>query len=274
MGKLIRFWQKDTLNKLIALVVLVIILAVGTQVYLLLATPGGKTFLASFIPTPTPSVDEIFKLGAETSTAEVLLTSSALIPTITTMPFTPMASLLTPTLTPTPANLLSGPTDPASTLVPATAPAPSSTPTRKPTSPTGKCLPAKDAQAGKVVDVVDGNTVRVLIGDLVYVVRYIGVNVPQDPAYAQVSAATNAQLVYAKEIKLYAEGTDKDESNRLLRYVVVADSTLVNQELIRRGLATADTSTYACSSDFTAAEQDARTDRAGMWKTIQPQTTP
>jgi endonuclease YncB( thermonuclease family) len=144
------------------------------------------------------------------------------------------------------------------------------TPSRTPLAASGSCLPEKEAQAGTVVDIVNGNTVRVLIGDLVYAVRYIGVVAPEDPNFAQLSSYQNSQLVYLKKVKLYAEDKDKDESNRLLRYVVVGDSLLVNQELIRLGVATAATSTYGCSIEFSAAEQDARANHVGMWKANQP----
>jgi endonuclease YncB( thermonuclease family) len=125
-------------------------------------------------------------------------------------------------------------------------------------------------QVGKVLEVVDGNTIRVLINDLVYVVRYIGVDLPQDPNFTDLSRYTNGEIVYAKEVKLYAEGADVDENNRLLRYVVVGDSILANQELIRRGLATAAKSSFACAARFLAAEADAKTDRSGIWKVSQP----
>ena len=261
---MVQFWQKDLINKLIVLVGLIILVGVGVLVYLLVDTPGGKTFLASFSPSSTPSVQEIFKQGAETSTAKAVLTGTALVPTITTQPFTPMVK---DTSTPTPT--LVGIVPPA-TPTPTSTPSASSTPTRRAISTNGKCPPGKIVQVGKVVDVVDGNTVRVLIGELVFVVRYIGVDVPKDENFAQLSAAINAKTVYAKEVKLYSDTSDKDDNNRLLRYVVVGDSLLVNQELIQQGLATAGTSSYACAEDFAAAEQSAKTDRSGIWKAAQP----
>lgn len=273
MGKLIRFWQKDVINKLIVLVALFIVVALGVQIYVLVGTPVGKSFLSSLVPTPTLDFNELFKHGEETSTAEAVQTRAAIIPTITTMPFTPLVKASTPSSTPSPSPTAPpAPGSSASSSIPSPSAAisPTPTPTRRPTSLSGKCLPGKSPQAGKVVDVIDGNTVRVLVGDLVYTIRYIGVEVPLDLNYAQLSTFTNGQLVYAKEVKLYADGADKDDNNRLLRYVVVGDSTLVNQELIRKGLATAATTSYACAADFSAAEQDAKTDHIGIWKSSQP----
>jgi endonuclease YncB( thermonuclease family) len=278
MGNLIKFWRKDIINKLIVVVGLVIVLTLGIQIYILTATPGGEAFMARFRPTQTLSVDQIFRLGEQTATAEAASTSRAFIPTITTMPMTPR--VISPSGTPTAsvtaaAQATQTPTT-AATSTPTTAPSstlaagPSVTPTSKPVSASGSCPSRKNEQVGKVLEVIDGNTVRVLINDLVYVVRYIGVDVPKDPNFTDLSRFINGELVYAKEIKLYSEGTDADENNRLLRYVVVNDSTLVNQELIRRGLATAATSSYVCAADFQAAEQAAKTDRSGLWQVSQP----
>jgi endonuclease YncB( thermonuclease family) len=276
MLNLIRFWRKDIVNKLIVLVVLVIVVIVGIQIYFLVFTPAGKTLVARFSPTQTLSVQDLFKHGGETTTAEAVQTLKAVIPTITTMPFTPMANLqkasVTATNTPKApgASLTPGPS-PLPTTAPGTPTiVPSITPTRLPTSLGGTCLVKTSPQTGKVVDVIDGNTIRVLLGDLVYVVRYIGVEVPEDATFAQVSSATNGQMVFAKEVKLYADGADKDAANRLLRYVVVGNATLVNQALIRAGLATALNAAYSCTGDFAGAEQDARSAHAGMWKSSQP----
>jgi len=120
------------------------------------------------------------------------------------------------------------------------------------------------------MDIISGTTVRVLIGDLVYVVRYLGVVAPQNPSFAQLSQSQNGQMVYLKNVKLYAEDIDKDESNRLLRYVVVGDSTFVNQELVLQGLATTAATPYGCSTEFSAAEQYAKTNHIGLWQVNQP----
>jgi endonuclease YncB( thermonuclease family) len=275
MGKLIQFWQKDIINKLIVLVGFVIILTLGTLIYLLATTPRGKTIIASFYPTPTLSVDEIFRIGEQTATAEAEQTSTAMIPTITTMPMTPMAMTPTPSSTPTvTATATATSSEPTAPAAPAATSTPggasSNSPTGSPVPISGDCPPRMNEQVGKVLEVVDGNTIRVLINDLVYVVRYIGVDLPQDPNFTDLSRYTNGEIVYAKEVKLYAEGADVDENNRLLRYVVVGDSILANQELIRRGLATAAKSSFACAARFLAAEADAKTDRSGIWKVSQP----
>jgi endonuclease YncB( thermonuclease family) len=282
MGKLLQFWQKDIINKLIVMVLLLIIVVMGFQIYFLAGTSEGKAILANLIPTPTLSVAEIFKKGAATTTAAAELTRTAIPPTITSLPFTPMVRATSPLETPTasrpiPSATRRQPTATArSTVTPpplalkTLSATPTATPTLTSTSRSGSCLPNKVPQVGKVMDIISGTTVRVMIGDLMYVVRYLGVVAPVSPNFAQLGQFQNGQMVYLKNVKLYAEDIDKDESSRLLRYVVVGDSTLVNQELILRGLATAATSSYGCSAEFSASEQYAKANQIGLWQIKQP----
>jgi endonuclease YncB( thermonuclease family) len=121
-----------------------------------------------------------------------------------------------------------------------------------------------------VVEVIDGITIKVLIGDLVYVVRYIGVNLPDSPGIAQLSTVQNGQLVFMKDVKLFSDGEDRDASNRLLRYVTVGESLLVNQELVREGLATAVTTNYSCAASFASAQDQAKAEKLGIWQVNQP----
>ena len=278
MGKLLQFWRQDIINKLIMLVGLVIFLTLGTLVYILVATSGGKTLIASFNPTPTLSIEEIFARGEQTATAEIGLTLSAVVPTITTLPFTPLAPEASRTPTSTPSLPQEATATPGLTETPAPSPtgtaAATSTPGTQPTAArpvsSTTCYPKKNPQVGKVLEIIDTATVRVLMNDLVYVVRYIGVQPPPDQINADLSRYTNAELVYAREITLYSDGADMDENSRLLRYAITAEGNLVNQDLIGRGLATALEGSYSCATDFLASEQAARMDKLGMWKPLQP----
>jgi endonuclease YncB( thermonuclease family) len=90
-----------------------------------------------------------------------------------------------------------------------------------------------------VVEIIDGNTVKVLIGEYVYVVRYIGIDIPNTSEPDGTAAAfKNADLVYRKDVTLIPDQTDQDARGRLLRYVLVGD-TFVNYELVAQGFARA-----------------------------------
>jgi peptide/nickel transport system permease protein len=119
------------------------------------------------------------------------------------------------------------------------------------------CIPDNPPQIGRVVDIIDGNTIKVFIGEYVYVVRYIGVEVPDTSEPNGMEAEyKNADLVYQKEITLIPDQTDKDARGRLLRYVLVGD-TFVNYELVAQGLAQAADAppNSACAEYFQGAEQ-------------------
>lgn len=284
MRSLINFWRKDIINKLIVVVVLLIMLALSVQAYLLVSTPVGQTLIGGLFPTPTLSVGELFEAAQATVAARTAVAAAGITPTITTMPFTPVVPTATATASPT------APAVTTATAVTETpAPEPSSTPTPSPsptlaasaspapTRPVAQnvsdlaCLPEKPTQVGVVLEVLSGNTARVMIEGLVYTIRYIGVDVPEDPNFAQNSQYQNGQLVYGKEVTLYPDGPDLDDTNRLRRYVV-AGKTHVNHELIRVGLARAASSApdYACAASFAAAEQSAKKDGAGLWIVPRP----
>ena len=134
-------------------------------------------------------------------------------------------------------------------------------------------MPKTPATQGKVVDVIDGITVKVLVDGLVYTVRYIGLDLPEVESISQAAAAVNGEMVYLKDVSLVGEGVDKDSMGRLLRYVIIADK-LVNLELLQQGLVTIDRTAPAlsCSQDFQQAEDAARAAQSGIWKiaTAQP----
>ena len=136
--------------------------------------------------------------------------------------------------------------------------------------------------AGQVLDVVDGNTIRVNLGDRVETVRYIGINAKQttQPAKAPSQSGedvtdVNRQLVARQQVRLELDAQERDREGRLLAYVFVADR-MVNAELVRRG--SAETMTIQPNVRyrdlFVALEQEARDDRRGLWANQSEPTTP
>lgn len=135
---------------------------------------------------------------------------------------------------------------------------------------------------GQVLDVVDGNTIRVNLGDRVETVRYIGINAKQTTQAAKGSgrsggdvADVNRQLVARQQVRLELDVQERDRAGRLLAYVFVADR-MVNAELVRRG--SAETMTIQPNVRyrdlFVALEQEARDDRRGLWANQSEPTTP
>jgi micrococcal nuclease len=102
-----------------------------------------------------------------------------------------------------------------------------------------------DASVGRVVKVVDGDTIHVQLGATREKVRYIGVDTPEtkDPrrpvqCYGQRAADFNAQLVDGERVRLVRDVRARDRYGRLLAYVYrVRDELFVNAELARLGYA-------------------------------------
>ena len=104
------------------------------------------------------------------------------------------------------------------------------------------------------------------MNDLVYVVRYIGVDVPQDDVNAMNSYLDNSDLVFRKDVILIADSVDKDANGRLLRYVLVGD-TFVNLKLLAdgQGMVVDVPPNSSCAQVFKAAEESAIQSARGMW---------
>jgi len=266
MQILIRFWKKDSVNKLIILVVLLIIAAVAFDLYLLM-TPksSGTSLLADLFPTPTTVSKVVLTRYAETAFYQAAMATASVPPTVTTMPFTPMprTATFTPTLAP-PTPSAASPDSPIPGTATAGTPGPTPTPSL---APGLACIPSTPAKKGKAVDILDGYTIKVLIDGLVYTVRYLGIELPNNENFAGRASAINGELVFGKEISLIADGTEKDQFGRLLRYVKV-EETFVNLELIQQGLATISNTDppISCAELFKTAEQSAREARRGIWK--------
>lgn len=95
----------------------------------------------------------------------------------------------------------------------------------------------------RVVDVVDGDTIKVAIDGEVESLRYIGVDTPESVApgqpvecFGKEASRENEKLVGETTVRLVFDAERRDHYGRLLAYVY-AGETLVNAELVRRGYA-------------------------------------
>ena len=139
-------------------------------------------------------------------------------------------------------------------------------------APGASCIPNNPPQTGLVVEVVDGDTIKVLLDQdgQTYSVRYIGMDTPENTSQVEYfgveAAAKNSELVYGKRETLFKDVSETDKYNRLLRYVLV-DDIFVNYELVTQGYA--NTASYppdiSCIPMFQAAEQQAAAAKIGLW---------
>ncbi len=248
------FWEQDIINKLIVIVSLLLVGVFFAFVYLLTNLPDGKSLrgaIAQLFPSALRSeVDPTPIITAEWTATPTAFNLAPLV--------TPASPTNQPTPTPVPVLETATPAldltafSPTVDLLTAT----SSVGVPPVVTIDQNCIPDHPVQIGRVVEVNDGITIKVMIEGLVYVVRYIGVVTPKEEYMGRAATQLNSMLVYGRDVNLVADVSDRDENGRLLRYVVVGDK-FVNLELIAQKLGSAVDvpPDSACAQIFKQAEQ-------------------
>ena len=130
-------------------------------------------------------------------------------------------------------------------------------------------------EVGRVVRVVDGDTIHVQLGGRREKVRYIGVDTPESvkpgtpvQCFAKRAGAFNRHLVAGERVRLVLDAEHRDRYGRLLAYVYRAsDGVFVNAALVRRGYAQPLTiaPNVAHAKQFRRLAAAARHAGRGMW---------
>jgi micrococcal nuclease len=151
----------------------------------------------------------------------------------------------------------------------------SATPAPIPGAPAHPTGPTQDAT---LVRVVDGDTIRVMVGGVEERVRYIGIDTPElntsspatpDP-YAEAATEANARLLAEGRLVLEKDVSERDQYGRLLRNVWLESAgawRLVHLDLVAEGYA--QVSTYPPDVKYVdtllAAQRAAREEGRGLW---------
>ena len=134
------------------------------------------------------------------------------------------------------------------------------------------------SETGVVDEVVDGDTLRVRTAGSAeaVTVRLIGIDAPErsHPSlgkefFSDEAAAHLASLCRGKTVRMEKDLEETDKYDRLLRYVFLPppDGRLLNEEMLRAGMARAYTRFPLSRKDaFLAAEGKARREGTGLWK--------
>lgn len=214
--------------------------------------------LVSCGPTPEQIAEPVQSTVAVISTATATATK-IIEPTISITD----TVTVTPTENPTP--------KPTDTLVifPTDTLTPIPTETR---IPLNSCIPAGVMiEYATVTNIVDGDTIDVVMGGKQFRVRYIGIDTPERerPLYEEALKA-NSGFVLNKEVALIKDVSETDSFDRLLRYVFVGD-IFVNYEMVNLGLAVAEDypPDSACASTLSASMNSSRTSQIGIWEATQ-----
>ena len=116
--------------------------------------------------------------------------------------------------------------------------------------------------------VVDGDTINVVMNDEEYRVRYIGMNTPEKgQPFADLATQANQELVQDQTVIMVKDVSETDRYGRLLRYVYLADGTMVNADLVRQGFAQIATYPPDVNHEalFLELQQEARNSGRGLW---------
>ena len=128
----------------------------------------------------------------------------------------------------------------------------------------------------RVVEVIDGDTIKVNLGETIVTVRLIGIDTPEiaGPHHPQgdyfgLEAAQYAkQLLENQLVYLIPDPmqSNRDKYDRLLRYVFLEDGTLINAKLVAEGYAyNYIYEPFQFMKQFDYLERQAKEKQLGLW---------
>lgn len=150
----------------------------------------------------------------------------------------------------------------------------------------GRSVRLEPVQPGyyRVLKFDDGDTITVDMNGAAETVRFIGVDTPEThhpkfpvQCYGREAADYTRRLIGGQPVRLQADplDTNRDRYGRLLRYVYLPDSTLVNKDLISRGYGFAYTYfPFTKQVEFKLAELKAHHAKVGLWLNCKVITLP
>jgi micrococcal nuclease len=121
---------------------------------------------------------------------------------------------------------------------------PSPTPLRETPTPAATPPPFthpdwQSLEQATVVEVIDGDTIRVLLGGEQQQVRYYGIDTPERSEECYQEATERNRELVGTTVRLEADARNEDKNGRLLRYVFTNDGLSVDAALVSEGLAEA-----------------------------------
>ena len=126
-----------------------------------------------------------------------------------------------------------------------------------------------ESYTGRVVGVTDGDTITVLVNKDEHKVRLQGIDAPERKQDFGTKAKQFASdLVFDKDVRV--EVVDRDRYGRDVGIVHLADGRILNQELVKAGMAWW-YEEYAPKDDtLNALQTAAKRDRRGLWRDADP----
>ena len=127
-----------------------------------------------------------------------------------------------------------------------------------------------------VSQVIDGDTVDIIINGKKTRVRLIGIDTPElndsrqeVRCLAQKASEELKKLINGKKVRLEFDATqgNKDKYDRILRYLYLENGISINQYMIKEGYAYEYTysTPYKYQSDYKESQQEAKNSKKGLW---------
>jgi micrococcal nuclease len=123
---------------------------------------------------------------------------------------------------------------------------------------------------GKVVRVMDGDTLEVLTQDMTPIrVRLSGIDCPEKgQAFGQRAKQAASDLAFGKTVEVRDKG--RDRYGRTAGEVILEDGRSLNRELVRAGLAWWYRQYAKKDADLARLEKEAREAKLGLWADADP----
>lgn len=136
--------------------------------------------------------------------------------------------------------------------------------------------PPGNVEQAAVVDVIDGDTVDVLLNGEEVRLRLIGMDTPETvhpsrpvECFGREASEQARELLDSKTVQLEVDESQsrRDRFGRQLRYIWLPDGRLFNLEMIRQGYAFEYTYNvpYKYQAEFQQAQETAREEQRGLW---------
>lgn len=124
-------------------------------------------------------------------------------------------------------------------------------------------------QSGRVVSIADGDTFTILgDGNTQVKIRLYGIDCPEKKQdFGTVARQFTADKIFGKVVTI--EEKDKDRYGRTVAVVHLSDGTILNEELLKAGLAWHYTA-YDDNPHWSQLEATARQNHIGLWQMDEP----
>ena len=125
--------------------------------------------------------------------------------------------------------------------------------------------------AGKVIGVLDGDTIDILYQGKALRIRLAHIDCPElrkKQPYGAAAKKFSSDLCFGKTVRILHRN-ELDRSNRLIGEVITPEGKNLNQELVKAGLAWHFIK-YSSRADYSHLEAQARKNRIGLWKEVNP----